>query len=348
VHIWIDREGNKLSHRFARGLMLSTARLTYEQVQRAYDGAPDPDLPAPPRAVIDPLYGAFQSLARAREARGTLDLDLVERKVMVDAAGAVTGIEPRARLDSHRLIEEFMILANVCAAETLEAAGQPCMYRIHDAPSQEKLEALRGFLDGLAIRFPKGQVVKPANFMTVLKRVADTPNQTLVNEVVLRSQAQAAYSPDNIGHFGLALRRYAHFTSPIRRYADLLVHRALIKALGVGPDGLPNGLAAPAFAQIGTHISATERRAAQAEREVVDRYTAAFLAAHVGASFTGRISGVTRFGLFVKLTETGADGLVLLSSRRTQPPPGRQAHAPHLHPGRSGRGPPRRGRCGDR
>ncbi len=265
-------------------------------------------------AAIAPLYGAFRALATAREARGTLDLDLVERQVIVDPSGAVTAIVPRPRLDSHRLIEEFMILANVCAAETLEAAGQPCMYRIHDEPSAEKLEALRGFLDGLDISFPKGQVVKPRNFMQVLKRVADTPHQTLVNEVVLRSQAQAQYSPDNIGHFGLALRRYAHFTSPIRRYADLLVHRALIKGLGLGPDGLPEGMTSAVFAQIGTEISGTERRAAQAEREVVDRYTAAHLAAHVGARFAGRISGVTRFGLFVKLAETGADGLVPIRS----------------------------------
>jgi ribonuclease R len=315
AHIWIDREGNKLSHRVVRALMRSAARLTYEQVQRAYDGAPLADGSAPPtRAVIGPLYGAFRALARAREARGTLDLDLVERQVVVDAAGAVTAIVPRPRLDSHRLIEEFMILANVCAAETLEAAGQRCMYRVHDAPSAEKLEALRGFLDGLHIRFPKGQVVKPRNFMAVLKRVADTPHQALVNEVVLRSQAQAAYSPDNIGHFGLALRRYAHFTSPIRRYADLMVHRGLITALGLGPDGLPDGMGATTFAEVGDHISATERRAAQAEREVVDRYTAAFLAAQVGASFAGRISGVTRFGLFVKLAQTGADGLVPIRS----------------------------------
>jgi ribonuclease R len=169
VHIWVDRDGNKLSHRFVRGLMRSAARLTYEQVQRAHDGAPEVDGANPvPHRVIEPLYGAFRALARAREARGTLDLDLPERQVIVDPSGAVTAIVPRPRLDSHRLIEEFMILANVCAAETLEAAGQPCMYRVHDAPSAEKLEALRGFLDGLHIRFPKGQVVKPRNFMQVL------------------------------------------------------------------------------------------------------------------------------------------------------------------------------------
>ncbi len=310
VHIWIDREGNKLSHRFVRGLMRSAARLTYEQAQRLRDGKLAPDDGAPMTRVIEPLYGAYRALARAREARGTLDLDLVERQVVVDPSGAVTAIVPRPRLDSHRLIEEFMILANVCAAETLEAAGQPCMYRIHDTPSAEKLEALRGFLDGLHIRFPKGQVVKPRNFMQILKGVADTPQQAMVNEVVLRSQAQAAYSPENIGHFGLALRRYAHFTSPIRRYADLLVHRGLIKGLGLGPDGLPAGTTAAVFQRIGEQISATERRAAQAEREVVDRYTAAYLAAQIGARFAGRISGVTRFGIFVKLSETGADGLV--------------------------------------
>jgi ribonuclease R len=263
--------------------------------------------------VIKPLYGAFRSLAKAREQRGTLDLEIPERQVKLDPSGAVLAIVPRPRLDSHRLIEEFMILANVCAAESLEAAHLPCMYRVHDEPSPEKLENLREFLRSLDLNLAKGQVVQPRHFMQLLDKVRGTPYEAMVNQVVLRSQAQAAYSPDNLGHFGLALRRYAHFTSPIRRYSDLLVHRGLIRALKFGDDGLSEAEMAE-FAEIGTHISATERRAAQAEREVVERYAAQYLAQHVGSAFSGRINGVTRFGLFVTLLETGADGLVPIRS----------------------------------
>ena len=313
VHIWIDAEGRQLSHRFVRGLMRSAARLTYEQAQAAADGRSD-EVTAPLMdKVITPLYGAYRSLAKAREERGTLDLDIPERQVKVDAAGAVTAIVPRTRLDSHRLIEEFMILANVCAAETLEQARLPAMYRIHDEPSPEKLESLGEFLATLGLKLAKGQVIFPRHFMQLLTRVHGTPFEAMVNQVVLRSQAQAAYSPDNIGHFGLALRRYAHFTSPIRRYADLLVHRALIRALKAGEGALPEAAGAD-FVEIGAHISATERRAAQAEREVVERYAAQYLAQHVGSAFRGRINGVTRFGLFVTLDETGADGLVPIRS----------------------------------
>ncbi len=314
VHIWIDKDGRKLSHRFVRGLMRSAARLTYEQVQAAHDGQPDETTAPLLEPVIAPLYGAFAALLKAREERGTLDLDIPERRVFLTAEGAVAKVLPRDRLDSHKLIEEFMILANVCAAESLEQAKQPCMYRIHDQPSLEKLAGLREFLKSLDLSLAKGQVVMPRHFMQILHKVADTPNSHMVSEVVLRAQAQAAYSPDNIGHFGLALRRYAHFTSPIRRYADLLVHRALIRGLALPGQGGLDDISAADFAEIGTHISGTERRAALAEREVIDRYVAAFLADKVGAEFAGRISGVTRFGLFVKLDDTGADGLVPIRS----------------------------------
>ncbi len=310
VHIWIDAHGHKLSHRFVRGLMRSAARLTYEQAQAAIDGQADETTGPLIETVLQPLYGAFAALLKARVKRGTLDLDLPERQVKIDPdSGAVIAIVPRPRLDSHRLIEEFMVLANVCAAESLEAAHTACMYRIHDQPSDEKLSSLREFLSSLELSLPKGQVIKPQQFMQVLDKARDTPYSRLISEVVLRSQAQAAYSPDNIGHFGLALLRYAHFTSPIRRYADLLVHRGLISALKLGPDGLPPDQAAK-FDAIGVHISATERRAAQAERDSVERYTASFLAGQVGAQFAARINGVTRFGLFVTLSETGADGLI--------------------------------------
>jgi ribonuclease R len=231
----------------------------------------------------------------------------------------------RARYDSHRLIEEFMICANVAAAEALEARGAPCMYRIHDQPSQDKLEALREFLDSLNYSLARG-VLKPSNFTQILRRAADTPEAHVISHVILRSQAQAAYDPQNIGHFGLALQRYAHFTSPIRRYADLIVHRALIRAYGLGPGGLDDE-AVERLGDVAEHISRTERRAAEAERDAVDRYTAAFLADRIGATFSGRITGVTRFGLFVELDENGADGIVPISTL----PDDHYDHEEHRH-----------------
>jgi ribonuclease R len=202
-----------------------------------------------------------------------------------------------------------MILANVAAAESLEAAHSPLLYRAHDAPSAEKLDDLIEFLRTIGVKLAKGERVRPAHFNGILSRVRGQGVEALVNEVVLRAQAQAEYSHENYGHFGLNLRRYAHFTSPIRRYADLIVHRALIRALNLGPGGL-NDMRAGELAQIAEHISGAERRAMAAERETVDRVIAAHLADRVGAVFTGRIAGVTRVGLFVKLTETGADGFI--------------------------------------
>jgi ribonuclease R len=315
VHLWLDAEGKVHRHRFLRGLMRSAARLTYEAVQDAVDGRPN-DATGPLLEVLRPLYGAYHALERSRHARGTLDLDLPERRILLDPSGRVARIEPRARLDSHRLIEEFMIAANVAAATELERLRQLCMYRVHDAPDPAKLAALREFLEGIGIaglKLARGQVVRPHHFNEILRRAAGTPYESLVNQLVLRSQAQAVYSPDNIGHFGLGLRRYAHFTSPIRRYADLLVHRALIAGLQFGLGGLPP-TEPKDFAVAADHISMTERCAAMAERSASDRYTAAYLAERVGATFTGRINGVTRAGLFITLDETGADGLVPISS----------------------------------
>ena len=274
------------------------------------------------RARSTALYGAFAALARARAARGALELDLREDRVVLDAERRPVAVVPTQRLDSHRLIEEFMILANVAAAEELEARRQPCMYRIHDAPDPEKIVALRDFLDELGIpglAFAKGQAPKPELFNRLLRRAAATPRAALVNELVLRCQAQAAYSPDNIGHFGLALRRYAHFTSPIRRYADLLVHRALIAGANAagsdfGAGALPADIDRGRLAAIGEHISATERRAAAAERAAIERYRATLVAGSVGAMFAARITGVAEFGLFVTATENGATGLVPIST----------------------------------
>ncbi len=313
VRMVIDGEGRKLRHRFMRGLMRSAARLTYEQAQAAADGQPDERTATLIEPVIKPLYGAFRALLKERQNRGTLDLDLPERQVILDDQGNVVRILPRARLDSHRLIEEFMILANVAAAETLEKVRQPCMYRVHDAPDAAKIEALRAFVATLGLNLAKGQVLRPRMFTQLLEKAKDTPYATMVHELVLRSQSQAVYSPVNIGHFGLALPRYAHFTSPIRRYPDLLVHRALVAGCKLGDGPLPTG-DGERFAAIGEHISQTERRAAAAERDAIDRFVAAFLANRVGEIVAGRVTGVTRFGLFVRLDETGADGLVPIAS----------------------------------
>ncbi len=304
----IGADGRKTAHRFGRGLMRSAARLTYEQVQQAHEAGDDlGGLPLPV------LYGAFRALLAARVARGTLDLDLPERRVVLDAEGRVAAVAPRPRLDSHRLIEEFMVLANVAAAEELERRRMPCIYRVHPPPSDEKLETLRGFLRPFGISLPPGNQVHPRDLDGVLRRVAGTKDAPLINEVMLRSQSQASYSPDNIGHFGLGLPRYAHFTSPIRRYADLLVHRALIRGLRLGPGGLTEDEAG-GFADTAEHITATERRAALAERDAVDRYLSAYMADKVGASFAARISGVTRFGIFATTLGSGASGIVPISS----------------------------------
>jgi len=313
VEMKLDADGNKTSHRFMRGLMKSAARTTYTQVQKAIDGEPDKLTGPLVEPILKPLYGAWAALAKARSRRGVLDLDLPERKVVIGEDGHIDKVVPRERYDSHRLIEDFMIAANVAAAEQIEALGRPCMYRVHDLPSQEKIASLRDFLSTVGIPFAKGQVLKASAFNKVLEQAKAMPEASLINEVILRSQAQAVYSPENLGHFGLSLARYAHFTSPIRRYADLLVHRALIDGLKFG-EGALGAEGWDRFKEIGEHISTTERRAAAAERDALNRFTAAFLADRVGARFQGRVNGVTRFGLFVTLDETGGDGLVPVSS----------------------------------
>ncbi|ALG70843.1 RNAse R [Azospirillum thiophilum] len=312
-HLWIGRNGVLIRHRLVRGLMRSVARLTYDQVQACHDGRPDEETAPLAGSVIAPLFAAYARMAGARAKRGTLELDLPERRVRIDGRGRVAEIAVRERHDSHRLIEEFMIAANVAAAEVLEGRSMPGLYRIHDRPSMDKMEALRGFLAGIGQPLGKSADLTPDQFTRILRKVAGTSHATLVSEVILRAQAQAAYSPDNIGHFGLALHRYAHFTSPIRRYADLIVHRALIRTLGLGVGGLDDETLGR-LAEVGEHLSRTERRAATAERDAVDRYTAAFLADRVGERFGGRISGVSRFGLFVRLDESGADGLIPVST----------------------------------
>ena len=310
VRMVVGADGHKRSHTFHRVLMKSAAKLNYQQAQDAIDGRPDDTTGPLLEKILRPLYDAYFTIKTARDERGPLDLDLPERKILLKPDGTVDRVIVPQRLDAHRLIEEFMILANVAAAETLERAGTPLIYRVHDEPARERVEALREFLHTLEIPFTRGGNLRPEQFNTVLARIKGRPAENLVNEVVLRTQAQAEYSADNYGHFGLALRRYAHFTSPIRRYADLIVHRALIRALKFGDGGLPADADVAALSEIAARISTSERRAMVAERETTDRLIAHFLADRIGATFEGRISGVTRAGLFVKLKETGADGFI--------------------------------------
>ena len=311
AHMWLDKDGALKRHKFERALIRSAASLTYREVQAAIDGHAGEKAGPLLEPVLKPLYAAFQALARARDARQPLDLNLPERRIVLGHDGRVESIDRRERLDAHRVVEEFMITANVAAAETLERKRIPCMYRVHEEPGAEKLESLREFLATLDLRLAKAQVMRPALLNNILRKAADTPYAELVNDVMLRSQTQAYYAPENRGHFGLALTRYAHFTSPIRRYADLVVHRGLTSALGAGKDGLVDG---ERMTSIGEEISKTERRAMAAERESVDRYLAAFLSDQVGDIFSGKISGVARFGLFVSIEPSGADGIIPVST----------------------------------
>jgi len=308
VRMTIGADGRKKRHSFHRVMMRSAAKLSYQQAQAAIDGRPDETTGPLLEPALRPLWAAYETLKKARDVREPLDLDLPERKIILKPDGTVDRVIMPERLDAHRLIEEFMILANVAAAEALEKAGSPLIYRAHDEPSLEKMRALGDVLASIGIKLPKQGALKPALFNRILENVAGTEHHAFINEVVLRSQAQAEYSAENYGHFGLNLRRYAHFTSPIRRYADLIVHRALIRALKLGSDGLPANMTLAELAEIGARISVAERRAMAAERETIDRLIAHHLADRIGAIFEGRISGVTRAGLFIKLA--GADGFV--------------------------------------
>ncbi|RED32605.1 RNAse R [Rhodopseudomonas thermotolerans] len=314
VRMVIDAQGRKRSHSFHRVLMRSAAKLNYAQAQAAIDGRPD-DVTGPLlETILKPLYDAYAVVKRGRDERDPLDLDLPERKIILKPDGTVDRVIVPERLDAHRLIEEFMILANVAAAEMLEKKALPLIYRVHDEPSVEKVHNLVDFLKTLDLSFAKQGALRPAQFNRILAMVKGEDSEPLVNEVVLRSQAQAEYSSENYGHFGLNLRRYAHFTSPIRRYADLVVHRALIRALDLGDGALPPSETVETLAEVAAQISLTERRAMKAERETVDRLIAHHLADRIGATFQGRVSGVTKAGLFVKLSDTGADGLIPIRS----------------------------------
>ncbi len=313
--VWmkLDAKGRKISHRFTRAMIKSVASLNYAEVQEAQDGRPNERCAELLAEVIAPLYAAYEATKTARAMRQPLDLDLPERKIELTEDGRVKSVAFRERLDAHRLIEEFMILANVAAAEELIRLRRPLLFRVHEEPSPEKLDALREVAMASGFTLAKGQVLRTEHLNRLLAQAEGTDFDELLNITTLRSMTQAYYTPENFGHFGLALKSYAHFTSPIRRYSDLVVHRALILGHGWGEDGLsPQDI--EMLAETAQHISDTERRSMAAERDTTDRYLAAYLSDRVGSEFAGRISGVTRFGLFVKLDETGADGLIPIRS----------------------------------
>ncbi|MFS0771690.1 ribonuclease R [Sphingomonas sp. 1P08PE] len=310
-HLTIGKAGELKTWRFSRAVVRLAANIAYEDAQAIIDAAPSSPLPPAEAELLQPLrhlWSCWRALAKARDAREPLDLDLPERRVVLDEKGRILSVAPRERLDAHRLIEDYMIAANVAAAKALEAKKAPCMYRVHEPPSREKLVALKDYLATFDVAFALGQVVKPATFNHILDRVGDADFRPQIMEQVLRTQTQAYYAPANQGHFGLSLGSYAHFTSPIRRYADLVVHRALVGAYALGPGGaLP---ADDEMERIGTSISQFERRAMEAERDTVDRYVAAFLAERVGQEVDARITGVTNFGFFATVEGIGGDGLM--------------------------------------
>ncbi len=313
VRMVLDAQGRKISHRFTRGMMRSVASLNYAQVQSAIDGNPDAVTEPLLEDILRPLYAAYETTKFAKNERQPLDLDLPERKIILSDEGKVLSVDYYDRFDAHKVIEECMILANVAAAEELIKLKTPLLFRVHEEPSPEKLQALREVAEASGFTLAKGQVLKTAHLNKLLSQAQGTEFDELMNITTLRSMTQAYYNPQNFGHFGLALRNYAHFTSPIRRYSDLIVHRALIAGHRWGDDGL-NQQDIEELADTAKQISDTERRSMIAERDTTDRYLAAYLSDRVGATFKGRVSGVQRFGLFVKLDDSGADGLIPIRS----------------------------------
>ncbi|MGL4727390.1 MAG: ribonuclease R [Bosea sp. (in: a-proteobacteria)] len=312
VRMVLNAQGEKKRHSFHRIMMRSAAKLAYPQAQAVFDGQMPEAARHLPAGLLATLHAAYTCAAKARDTRQPLELDLPERKLVLDDVGRVIDVTVPERLTAHRLIEEFMILANVAAAEELEKARQALIYRAHGEPSAEKLRVLGEVLASIGIKLPKQGALRPAQFNQILARIKGTEHEAFINEIVLRTQAQAEYTIENIGHFGLNLRRYAHFTSPIRRYSDLTVHRGLVAALHLGEDEKrkPVGRAGEGLRRVAEQVSVSERRAMAAERETTDRLIAAYLSEHVGAEFDGRVAGVNRAGLFVKLAITGADGFV--------------------------------------
>jgi ribonuclease R len=336
-HLQVGRAGQLKRWRFTRARVRIAANIAYENAQAAIDALDAEEEPVevasspcalrpedleqgqaavPPdlvRHVLAPLWDCWRALYRARDKRGPLELELPERQVMLDEKGRIASVAPRERLDAHKLIEDYMIAANVAAAKALEAKKAPVMYRNHEPPGREKLVALKDYLKTFEIEFALGQAIRPATFNAVFDRLGDPDLRPQIMEQVLRTQTQAYYGPDNRGHFGLALGSYAHFTSPIRRYSDLVVHRSLVRSYRLGEGALTDS-EAESMEVTGELISQLERRAMEAERETLDRYVAAYLSDHVGELVDCRITGVQPFGFFATVEALGGDGLVPVSS----------------------------------
>lgn len=309
VEMVITADGKKISHRFFRGLMKSHSRLTYTQVQAVIDGTFTESELGLPAGVLTHLIASFHSLFGARQKRGTLNLNIAEAKIEFDADKKPTRIVHNHQQQAHQLIEEFMILANICAAETLESAKKLCVFRIHDRPDPEKLDNLHELTQSLNLPFSKGQVITPHLLNQLLSTVKDTPAETAVNEAVLRAQARAIYDISNIGHYGLGLTKYAHFTSPIRRYADLLVHRSLLQLLD-SAAAVQKTLTTEHAQEITAHISQTEQRAAKAERRTIARFAALLSTDRIGTQISAKISGIVSSGLFVRLDDGVTEGFI--------------------------------------
>ncbi len=314
VEMVINARGLKKRHRFMRAMMRSHAKLAYEDAQAVIDDSrKDGSVDASVVETVRSVHAAFRARLIERAKRNPLDLELPERKIVLNRNGEVRKIVLRERFDAHRIVEEFMILANVAAAETLERRKTALIYRVHDQPDPERLDSVREYLESLDYSLVKGGGVKPSNFNQLLKIAEERDQKEMVSDIILRAQRQAVYATENLGHFGLNLGRYAHFTSPIRRYADLTVHRALVLAGKLGDDGQTKAEAG-ALGDIAQSISDFERRSMAAEREANDRYLSAYLANHIGDEYEGRVRGVTKFGLFVMLEDSGADGFIPMRS----------------------------------
>ncbi len=308
VEILINPKGKLSSFKFMRGLITSRARLTYKQVQDGIDGHYD-KICTPIKTEIENLYGAYKSLNQARKIRGTLNISIPEYKVIFDGKGYPKQIEESAERVSNKIIEEFMILANVCAAKVLLKKRYTSVYRNHKTPDQKRYESLTDVLTSLGHKVPKKQQLTPHVFNKILKAAENNENQGMVQELVLRCQSQALYQAENLGHFGLSLSHYTHFTSPIRRYADLIVHRSLVNALKLDK----NMYKTPDLGEmnrIAEHISQTERNAAKAERSVKERYALYLLKKDKGKVVQGNVVGVMQAGMFIKLEGTSAEGFV--------------------------------------
>lgn len=309
VHIYLDSKGNIENYHFTRALMKSVARLTYTEAQAIFEG----NVESPLAPQIKHMYSVYSLLLNHRKTRGALDIDLPEHQIMLHSNGDLKDIRIRNRLDSHKLIEEFMILANICAARALEKRSMPGVYRVHDSPTEARVQTLREFLTFIKLLEKDHHLVTPHDFNSIIYSVKNTAQHTVVSEMVLRSQQQAMYSPDNNGHFGLGLTHYAHFTSPIRRYADLIVHRALIKAFDLGDDGLTEKEMAQ-LKDISIHITDREKDAEAAEREVISRYLSLYMVESGKLHYKGRITSVTAFGIFVQIDETGISGMIPIAT----------------------------------